>query len=76
MSPSLEEIRAISDIAKLLYSFLPGNPHPYADRSISFKGIAYELGLGSFWQKRKASFPLLQICLKIRWILNGKCFAL
>lgn len=51
MSPSLEEIRAISDSAKLLYSFLPGNPHPYADPSISFRGVAIDLGLGSFWQK-------------------------
>lgn len=59
MSLSLEEIRAISDIAKLLYSFLPGNPHPYADPSISFKGIAYELGLGSFWQKRSSKLPAI-----------------
>ena len=51
MSPSLEETKAISDIAKLFYSFLPGNPYPYADYSISFRGIAIELGLGKFWQK-------------------------
>ncbi|HEC87310.1 MAG TPA: hypothetical protein ENI49_05540 [Thermoplasmatales archaeon] len=51
MALSPEEIKAISDIAKLLYSFLPGNPHPYADPSISFRGIAFELGLGKFWQK-------------------------
>ena len=59
MSPSLEEIRAISDIAELLYSFLPGNPYPYADSNISFKGIAYELGLGSFWQKRSSKLPAI-----------------
>ena len=51
MRQSLEETKAISDIAKLFYSFLPGNPHPYADYSISFRGIALELGLGKFWQK-------------------------
>lgn len=50
MTSSLEKTKTISDIARLLYSFLPGKPHPFADSSISFKGIAYELGLGEFWQ--------------------------
>lgn len=69
MSISLEETGAISDIAQLLYSFLPGNPHPYADPSISFNGIAMELGLGSYWQrgsKRPAITNLLEKTFEFR----------
>jgi len=50
MDSLLEKTKIISEVAKLLYSFLPGNPHPFADASLSFRGIAYELGLGQFWQ--------------------------
>jgi len=51
MALSLLEIKAIQEIAKHLYSFLPGQPHPFADKRISFAGIAYELGLQNFWQR-------------------------
>jgi len=50
MALSLLEIKAIQEIAKHLCSFLPGQPHPFADERISFAGIAYELGLQHFWQ--------------------------
>ena len=69
MSLTLDEIKAISEMAKLLYSFLPGNPHPFADQSISFKGIAYELELGKFWQggsKLPAITTLLERTLKYK----------
>jgi len=46
---SLTETLAIQKIANHLYSFLPGQPYPYADQRISFAGIAYELGLKNFW---------------------------
>lgn len=49
MSLSLSESQATSEMAVILYNFLPGNPHPYADQSISFRGIAYERGLTDFW---------------------------
>lgn len=41
--------KAISDIAGVLYSFLPGKPHPYANQNISFRGVAHEMGLSNFW---------------------------
>ena len=44
MSLSLSESQAVNEMAKVLYNFLPGNPYPYADQSVSFKGIAYEGG--------------------------------
>lgn len=49
MSLPLSETHTIQEIAKLLYSFLPGQPHPFADQKISFAGIAYDLGLKNFW---------------------------
>ena len=46
---SLVETQYLNRLADLLYGFLPGKPHPYADPRISFKGIAGDLGLGSLW---------------------------
>ena len=69
MGLSLEEIRVISEIANLLYDFLPGNPHPFADQSISFKGLAHELDLGNFWpggSKLPAIINLLEKTLEFK----------
>ena len=63
MNLSLIEIQTISEMADFLYTFLPGNPHPYADRSISFAGIANDLGLERFWtggSKRPAIAALIE----------------
>jgi len=37
-------------MASFLYDFLPGDPHPFADQSISFRGAANSLGLADHWQ--------------------------
>jgi hypothetical protein len=50
MALSLKETQTISEISAFLYSFLPGQAHPFANQSISFAGIANELELGQFWQ--------------------------
>jgi len=50
MALSLAESQAVSEIASHLYSFLPANPHPRADQSISFGGVAARLGLQRHWQ--------------------------
>jgi hypothetical protein len=47
---SLKRSQAVNELAGHVYSLLPGNPHPYADRAISFAGIAEELGLGRYWR--------------------------
>jgi hypothetical protein len=63
MNLSLIEIQTISELADFLYPFLPGNPHPFADQSISFAGIASDLGLERFWtggSKRPAIAALLE----------------
>jgi hypothetical protein len=49
MSLSLAETQHLNRLADLLYGFLPGKPHPYADPRVSFRGIAQDLGLGRHW---------------------------
>jgi hypothetical protein len=40
MSLSLVESQTVNKITSLLYDFLPGKPHPFADQEISFEGVA------------------------------------
>ena len=56
-------------MAELLYSFLPGSPHPYAAPAISFPGVASKLGLSKYWiggSKKPAIIQLLQATLEYR----------
>ena len=67
MSISLKETRTISEISECLYSFLPGSPHPYADSTISFPGVAEKAGLLKYWNKgskKPAITKLLQSTLE------------
>jgi hypothetical protein len=69
MSLSLTESQAINEIAELLYDFLPGKPHPYADQDISFPGVAHKLGLSHYWRsgsKLPALTTLLEKTLETR----------
>jgi hypothetical protein len=69
MSLSLKETQTLAEISEFLYSFLPGQAHPFADQRISFSGIARELGLGKFWQggsKKPAINALLENTLDLR----------
>jgi hypothetical protein len=49
MSLSLKQTQHISSLAGVLYNFLPANPHPYADQSISFSGCASKVGIGNLY---------------------------
>lgn len=49
MTLTMKQSQAITDLAEHFYSFLPGKPHPYANQSISFPGVAAQLGLMNFW---------------------------
>ncbi len=63
MALTLTETQTISELADFLYPFLPGKPHPFADQSISFAGIAIDLGLEGFWtggSRRPAISALLE----------------
>ena len=69
MRISLAVSHAIAEIAESLYEFLPGNPHPFADQRISFKGVAHDLRLSGFWSagsKRPAIIGLLERTLTDR----------
>lgn len=49
MTLSISESQAINAMAKILYPFLPGNAHPFANQSISFAGVANDLRLSPLW---------------------------
>lgn len=69
MGLSLSESQTINELAKVFKDFLPGNPHPYADYSISFQGIADEMGLIRFWpsgSKLPAIATLLEYTLDLK----------
>lgn len=69
MPLSLQKTKSVAEISSLLYNFLPGQAHPFADQRISFAGIAYELGLDHFWtggSKLPAITSLLEKTLENR----------
>ncbi len=45
MTLSLKQSQALAELADGFYPFLPGKPHPYANQSLSFPGVAAKLGL-------------------------------
>lgn len=49
MALSLSESQAINEIASILYGYLPGKAHPYANQELSFAAVAHQLGLSQFW---------------------------
>jgi hypothetical protein len=69
MALSLKETHTIAEMAALLYDFLPGQPHPFADHRISFAGAAKGVGVDGFWQggsKKPAIAALLENTLDRR----------
>jgi len=63
MSIDPGQIQTATKIADLIYDFLPANPHPYADQSISFPGCANKVGIGGLWRggsKKPAVSQLLR----------------
>lgn len=46
----LKEEVIINKLSDILYSFLPGKAHPFANQIISFEGVACKIGLSKFWQ--------------------------
>ena len=63
MAISLKDNAILEELAAFLYDFLPGSPNPYADKHISFPGVAQELGLAQYWRggsKRPAIKHLLE----------------
>jgi hypothetical protein len=63
MPITLSESQGIQKIAALLYNFLPGNPHPYANKTISYAGVAQKLGLGAYWSGG-SKLPAIKLLLE------------
>lgn len=66
---SAREVRAVTQLAQALYEFLPGTPHPKADRRLSFPAAAAVAGVGNFWaggSKLPAISQLLRSTLEHR----------
>src|SRR5205823_675095 len=51
MVSTLKRTEAISNIAHLLYDFLPGSGRPDWKGHVSFKSISQRLGVGHYWQE-------------------------
>ena len=67
MTNSLKEAQTVNAMADLLYSYLPGTPHPLASTQLSFPAVAQRLGLSQYWSggnKKLALEQLLQSTLK------------
>jgi len=64
---SIQNISVISELAGVLYDFLPGSAKPYGNQAVTFPGCAHRVGVGSFWpggSKRPAITTLLQATLE------------
>lgn len=63
MASPLHRGLVLDQLAQHLYDFLPGTPHPFADQTVSFAGVAAEVGVAGFWaggSKRPAIRRLLE----------------
>jgi hypothetical protein len=68
-SESMAQLRAMTDLADVLYDFLPGTPHPYGDKGLSFPAAAKVAGVGAYWpggSKKPAIIQLLRRTLEER----------
>jgi hypothetical protein len=60
---TLAETQAVNEIAQILYDFLPGKPHPFADQALSFPGVAQQVGVGEYWPGRSKLPSLTKLLL-------------
>lgn len=69
MPVSLKESRAATEMAKVLYSFLPASGARNWKGHVTFQTVAQEVGVGDFWQvgsKEPAIAALLERTLEFR----------
>jgi hypothetical protein len=63
MSLTLAQTQAVADLAEYLAEYLPGKPHPYADQSISFLGVAKRVGVAKYWPTAGSKTPSVRTLL-------------
>jgi hypothetical protein len=71
MGVNLTQGLLLDKAAEVLYEFLPGTPHPYADPRLSFPGVATEMGLSAHW-RGGSKRPALRHLLEVAFSLPGK----
>jgi len=79
MSLTLKESRACSEMAKLLYNFLPGSGSKKWTGHVTFQTVADEAGIGEFWpggSKEPAIATLLERTLEYKRSLFEKLIIL
>ena len=64
MALTLMQEDTISELANLLERFLPANPHPYGDQSLSFPAIANEYKLGEIFNVGNKKTKITNFLLK------------
>jgi hypothetical protein len=77
MALPLKEHQAITDIANLMYDFLPGSGHSAWRGHVSFRTIAEKVGVENFWQpgsKTPMITALLQRTLEFAGIDSSSSF--
>jgi hypothetical protein len=60
---TLNEIRAITELAKVLYSFLPGKAHQLSKPKVDFGTVAGDTGIGNLWPGG-SKLPAIQTLLE------------
>ncbi len=63
MALSLSESQAVNEISRVLYDYLPGKAHPFANQGLSFEGVTHQLGLSQFWQGG-SKLPVITLLLE------------
>jgi len=66
---SAVETKAVAQLAYARYEFLPGTPHPRANKDLSFPAAAHAAGVREFWpggSKQPAIAQLLRQTLEHR----------
>lgn len=64
MALTLAQTQAVAALAEHLAGYLPGNPHPFADQSISFAGAAKRVGVLAFWPSSGSKTPSVRVLLE------------
>ncbi len=60
---TLNEIRAITELANALYTFIPGDANPYSRPKIDFSTVAKDTGIGNLWPGG-SKLPAIQTLLE------------
>jgi Restriction endonuclease len=61
---SLAQNAALEELARGLYNFLPGSPHPFGNPNLSFPAVAGSLGLADSWPSNGNKHQRIRVLLE------------